>query len=162
MKKTLIAALAASAVGVAVVGSAAPADDAIKQVFAQLDRCIANNDAKCVGELFAEDATYLAPTTGAKIIKGKAEIVKVLERSLGDPNAKGAKVVHSVENVRMIGADRAIVDSAVAVTGAKPDGAADAAREAYHDVSVMVMKDGTWRCEDVRMYVVGSATPAKK
>jgi hypothetical protein len=49
MKKIMIAALVVSAV-VLVESSAAPAaDDAIKQVFAQLDQCLANSDAKCVG-----------------------------------------------------------------------------------------------------------------
>ena len=32
----------------------------------------------------------------------------------------------------------------------------------YHDVSVMVLKEGKWLCEDVRTYVAGAVPTAKK
>ncbi len=167
MKKMLIAALVVSTAAVAVESSAAPkADDAIKQVYVQLNHCFANNDAKCVGELLVEDATFVAPTGGAKIVKGKTQIVKTLQDLMGapDPGMKGAKQTHSVENVRMIGEDHAVVDSSVAVAGMKVEEgqAADAPRESYHTVAVLVLKGDKWLLEDLRSYVVQPTPPAKK
>src|SRR5438876_10500228 len=114
MKSILIAAVVVSAAAVAVENPAASkADEAIKQVFVQVDRCLADNDAKCVGELLVEDATFAEPTGGAKIIKGKAQIVTTLQELMDAPapNMKAAKRTYSVENVRMIGEDHAFVDS---------------------------------------------------
>ncbi len=163
MRSILIAAMVVSAVGVAIQSAAAPkADDAIKHVFAQLDDCIANNDAKCVGELLVEDATFVAPTAGAKIIKGKAEIVKTLQDLLkGAPNMKGAKQTHSVENVRMIGPDHAVVDAALEMKRTD-GGAGEAPRDSYHAVAVMVLKGDKWLYEDLRSYAVEAAQAAKK
>jgi uncharacterized protein (TIGR02246 family) len=166
MQKTLITALLVSTAAVAVESAAASkTDDAIKQVFIQLDRCLENNDAKCVGELLVEDATFAAPTGGAKIVKGKAQIVKSLEELMGAPapNMKGAKRTHSVENVRMIGEDHAVVDSSVEVAAKPAEGqAGDAPERPYHAVAVMVRKGDKWLFEDLRSYVVEPAPPAKK
>ena len=166
MKKTLIAAFVVSTAAVAVESfSASTADDAIKQLFAQLDRCLADDDAKCVGELFVEDATFSEPVTGAKIIKGKAQIVKSLEELMGAPapKMKGAKRTNTVQNVRMIGEDHALVDSSVDVAGMKPaEGeAADAPRGSYHSVAVMARKGDKWLFQDIRSYGVGP-TPFPK
>jgi uncharacterized protein (TIGR02246 family) len=167
MKKILIAAMVVSAGAVAVQSSAAPkADDAIKQVFVQLDSCLANNDAKCVGDLFVEDGTYAWPAGGAKITKGKAQIVKTLEELMGTPapNRKGAKQTASVENVRMIGEDHAVVDSSIAVSGVKsPERqAANAPQASYHAVAVMAVKGDKWLFEDLRSYVVTPLPPPEK
>ena len=153
MKSILIAAIAVSAAVVAVDSSAASkADEAIKQGFGRLDRCLADDDATCVGELFVEDGSFSEPASGAKVIRGKAQIVKTLK------DLKGAKRTHSVESVRMIGADHALVDCSVA--GMKAPG------DAYHAVAIMVLQGDTWLFEDLRTYVVGSsnvapAAPAK-
>jgi len=158
MKKIMIAALVVVTAAVAVESHAA-ADDAIKPVFAQLDRCLADNDAKCVGELLVEDGTFLAPTGGTKIAKGKAEIVKSLQDVMGTPapNTKSART-HSVVNVRMIGEDHAVVDASAA--GVKPaEGEAADAPKPYHTFAVMVLKGDKWLFEDLRSYVV---EPAKE
>ena len=75
MKKILIAAMLVTAPVFAAENPAAKAEDAIKAVFAQLDTCTAKNDATCLGELFADDATLTSPIGGAKLVKGKAGIV---------------------------------------------------------------------------------------
>jgi uncharacterized protein (TIGR02246 family) len=154
MKKILIAAWVVAAAAVAVESSAAPADDAIKQVFAQVDACLAKRDAKCVGALFAEDATYLAPIAGAKIVKGRAAIISTIEKSMGPADAKRPTTTHAVESVRMISETHAIVDSAIQFS-------ADAPPETYRDVSVMVLEGGKWLCQDVRFYMVGGESQAK-
>jgi uncharacterized protein (TIGR02246 family) len=163
MKKILIAALVVSTAAVAVEGFAAPnASDAIKQVFVALDRCLADNDAKCVGELLVDDATFAAPDFGSRIVKSKAQVVKTLGELMGAPapNMKGAKRTHSVENVRMIGEDHAVVDASIAVAGVKPaEGEAADAPGSYHAVAVMVLKGDKWLFEDLRSYVV---QPEKK
>jgi uncharacterized protein (TIGR02246 family) len=157
-KSILIAAMVAFAAAGAVESfAAAQANEEIKQGFAQLDRCLADNDAKCVGELFVEDATFSAPTIGNKIIKGKAQIVKTLDDMFaGAPGMKGAKRTHTVENVRMIGQDHAVVDASVAVTGMKAAEGADAAGpgHSYHAVAVMILKGDKWLFEDMRSYAV--------
>jgi len=154
MKKIMIAALVVVTAGVAVESHAA-ADDAIKPVFAQLDRCLADNDAKCVGELFVEAGTFLAPTVSTKIVKGKAQIVKTLKDLMGvpAPNLKSARM-HSVENVRMIGEDHAVVDASVAGKG---EDKAAAAGGQYHAVAVMIRVGDKWLFEDMRSYAVGTA-----
>lgn len=161
MKKILIAVLVVSTAAVAAKSFAA-SDDAIKQVFAQVDSCLAKNDAKCVGNQFVEDGTFSSPTRGAKIIKGKAEIVKTLEELLkGAPNMKGAKQTHSVENVRMIGADHAVVDCSLKMKAAEGEAAATAG-DSYHAVAVMVLKGDKWLLEDLRSYAVEAESSEKK
>jgi uncharacterized protein (TIGR02246 family) len=154
MKKILIAAWVVAAAAVAVESSAAPAEDAIKQVFAQVDACLAKRDAKCVGAFLAEDATYVAPTAGAKIVKGRPQIVATIEKSFGPADAKRPTTTHAIENVRLIGETHAIVDSAIEFS-------ADAPQETYRDVSVMVLEDGKWLCQDVRFYMVGGESRPK-
>jgi uncharacterized protein (TIGR02246 family) len=158
MKKIMIAVLVVLAAAVAVESHAA-ADDAIKQVFVELDRCLANNDARCVGELFVEAGTFLAPTSGDKIVKGKAQIVKTLKDLMGAPapNMKGVSKMHSVENVRLIDDDHAVVDASVAAR-TKPGGdQAGAPGGAYHAVAFMVRVGGKWMFEDMRSYAVTTA-----
>ncbi|MBX3026410.1 SgcJ/EcaC family oxidoreductase [bacterium] len=155
--KVLIAALAACSALVAVESSAASkADEGVKQTFAQLDKCVANNDAKCVGELMAEDATLL-PAAGGGIVKGRAAIVASVQKAMGGPapNMTGAKLTHVVENVRPIGDDRALVDCAVSVSGEERGGA-------YHAVALMVLKGDKWYFEDLRTYVVDTRPAAEK
>jgi uncharacterized protein (TIGR02246 family) len=159
MKKILIAALVASTAAVAVESYAAAGDDGVRQLFAQLDRCLAAQDAKCVGGLLADDATYLAPTAGAKIVKGNAEIVKSLEDVPAAPasNTKTART-HAVQNVRMIGESLAVVDASVA--GVKPaEDEAAASPGPYHSFAVVILKGDKWLFDDLRSYVV---EPPKK
>ncbi|MCC6848795.1 MAG: nuclear transport factor 2 family protein [Deltaproteobacteria bacterium] len=161
MKKPLIAALIASAIAVATPSLAASkADDAIKQVLAQLDRCFAASDPTCLGRLFVEDATYVAPVGDAKIIKGKARILKLLTESMGDLEKQNMKLAHSLENVRMIGEGHAVADISIKVGGQNPpqDGTGDSQHGSYRAVAVMALEGGTWLCQDLRSYVVGNTT----
>jgi len=163
MKKTLVAAMVVSAAAVAAQSFAASsASDAIKQTFVALDRCLANNDAKCVGGVMADDVTFAWPQGGSKIIKSKAQVVRTLAELMGDagPNMKGAKQTHAVENVRMIGNDHAVVDASVAIAGAKAtEGEGAASPGTYHAIAVMILKGDKWLFEDLRSYVV--EPPAK-
>jgi uncharacterized protein (TIGR02246 family) len=155
MKKILVAALVASIAMVAAESSAASqAGDAIKQVLAEFDRCFSNNDAKCVGEMFIDDATYAAPTGGAKIVKGKAEIVKALGESMAAVKKAGWTLAHTIDNVRTIGEDHAFVDTTVKISGMKVAADNPGARDSYRAVAIMVLQDGTWRCKDLRSYAI--------
>jgi uncharacterized protein (TIGR02246 family) len=164
MKNILIAAVLAFTSVVAVDSSVAQkADDAIKQTFVQIDRCTSNNDATCVGELMVDDATYLAPTLGG-IVKGKAQIVKAIEKLIGGPATaaeKRPKQTHVVESVRMIGEDHAFVDASVETAGKAP-GAGGTLTQEYHFAAVMTLKGSKWLFEDVRSYVVQEPTPPAK
>lgn len=165
MKRSLIAAIVACVVAVAVESSAAAKDDAVKQVFGRLDRCLADGDAICVGGLFVDDGTFSEPVSGAKITKGKAQIVKVLEGLLkGTPTMKGATQTHSVVNVRMIGEDHAFVDCSVGVAGMKAaDGQGSATpTDAYHAVALLVLQGDKWLFEDIRSYGIGPSVVPKK
>ena len=166
MKRIAIAGLVVAGVLVALESSAAPAaEEAIKHVFVQIDQCLANNDAKCVGELLVEDATYSEAMADAKIIKGRTQITKTLEDLMGGtPNAKGAKPTHTVENIRMVGTDHAIVDSTIQFAGMKPEGeGADAPRHKLRTLAVMVLKGDKWLFQDLRNYIVGpEPTPPKQ
>ncbi len=163
MKKTLSAALILCTVAFAAESPAASkADDAIKQVLAQLDRCFAANDPSCLGALFVDDATYAAPTGEAKILEGREPILKALTESMGALKKQNMKLTHTLANVRMIGEDHAVVDITIAVGGEKPpkDDAGNPHRDSYRAVAVMALEQGKWLCRDLRSYVIGSAQPA--
>lgn len=158
MKKIRVVALVVTACA-AIAGSAlaAQVDDAIKGVLGKLDRCFADNDGACVGALFVEDATYVAPQGDAKVIKGRAQIVKALSPAMDALHKRGGKLTHTLENVRMIDDAHALIDVTIAVRG--PNGPvqeqAGAPRDLYRGVGVMALKDGSWLCEDLRSYVIG-------
>ena len=158
MKKILVAALVVTACAVVVERvAAAQVDDAIKEVLGTLDRCFAANDAPCVGGLFAEDATYVAPQGEAKIVKGRAQILKVLAPSMEAFNKQGGKLTHALENVRMIDDSHALVDITITVRGPKGQEKEEesARRESYRGVALMDLQGGKWLCRDLRSYVIG-------
>jgi len=163
MKKILVAALALT-VGVVVVerATAAQVDDAIKGVLGTLDRCFAANDAACVGGLFAEDATYVEPQGDAKVIKGRAQILKVLGPSMEAFNKQGGKLTHALESVRMIDDAHAFVD--VTITVREPKGSegqqATPKGGTFRGVGLMVAEGGKWVCKDLRSYVIGHTAQA--
>lgn len=148
MRHVLIAVLVGSTALLAGKSSAAPiAEGPIKQTFAQLDRCVANSDAPCIGELMVDDATMVAPE-GGQLIKGRAQVVSNLKQLMSPASGGGGpKRTHSVQNVRMIGEDYAIVDCDVMRPGAKPV-------ETFHAVAVMTRKGDKWLLMDLRSYVV--------
>lgn len=165
MKRFLIAAIIASVVAIAVESSAASKEGAIKEVFGRLDRCLADNDASCVGGLFVDDGTFSEPLSGAKITKGKPQIVKNLEGLLkGAPAMKGASRTHSVVNVRMIGEDHAFVDCSVGVAGMKAAAGQGSASpsSAYHAVALVVLQGDKWLLKDIRSYGVGPSVVPNK
>jgi uncharacterized protein (TIGR02246 family) len=158
MKKILVAALVVTACAVVVERvAAAQVDDGIKQVLGTLDRCFAANDATCVGGLFAEDATYVAPQGEAKVVKGRAQIVEVLAPSMAAFNKQGGKLTHALENVRMIDDAHALVDITITVRGPKGSEKEEegARRESYRGVALMEVQGGKWVCRDLRSYVIG-------
>jgi len=160
MTKVLLVALVVSITTILESSAVWSADDAIKQVFAELDDCVGNNDAKCVGELMIDEATFAAPTLGDEIVKGKAQIVKKLQENMKapEPGMKGAKVTNAIRNVRMIGEDRAFVDTTITVAGVKaPEGAANTSAGSYQSVVLMVRKGGKWLFEDIRSYTTESS-----
>lgn len=161
MKNILITAVLALTVVAVDSAVAQKADDAIKQTFVQIDRCVANNDATCLGELMVDDATYLVPTLGA-IVKGKTQIVKAVEKLIGGPAAgeKRPKQSHVVESVRMIDEQHAFVDASVATAG-HDAGVEGAVAQKYHFVAVMKLEAGKWLFEDVRIYVMEDPTAKK-
>jgi uncharacterized protein (TIGR02246 family) len=164
MKKLAIAMMVVSAAAVAVESFAASgAEDAIKRVYAQLDVCASKSDAKCIADLFTDDGTFSEPASGGKIIKGQAQILKTLQDLMsGAPNTKGLKHTRLVENVRMIGADHALVDSSLDLKGMESAEAVPGNGPREHSVAVMILRGDKWLFEDIRSYVVGAAWPTKK
>lgn len=157
MKKILIALVVVSTALIAGESAAASkVDDGVKRTFTQLDNCIAESDAKCVGELLVDDATFFQWASGT-LLKGKAQIVKSLEAMMGPSKGKpgGAKQTHTVQNIRTIGEDHALVDCEAVGVGTKPG-------EGVHTVGVMVLKGDKWLFEDLRSYVIDTRKPAEK
>lgn len=162
MKKVLVAALvAAVCAGVVERAAAAQVDDGIKEVLATLDRCFAANDAPCVGKLFADDATFVEPQGDAKVIKGRAQILKVLAPSMEAFNKQGGKLTHALENVRMIDDTHAFIDVTITVRSPKgPEGEQATPGGAFRGVGLMVSDGGKWICQDLRSYVIGHTAQA--
>lgn len=131
------------------------AEKAIKSVVAQIDVCLNKRDAKCLGELFTEDATFGGPLERGAIVNGKAAIVRMFGNMLKDA-PEGIKQVRSVEKVRFIGEDRALVDSSVKLTNLNAE---EAGRQDWHSVMLMKSQGGNWLLEDVRFYVVVTGAP---
>ena len=129
-------------------------DDAVKAVFASIDAAFAKHDAKVFEPLFADDATFIAPMGDAKLIKGKAEIMKAHEAMFANGPMKDATAKHTVENIRWVGKDTAIVDSSVEFTGMHMDMPAGAPMPTFHALAVLTMKGGKWLLQDVRPYAI--------
>lgn len=162
MKKILVAALMVTVSAVVVErAAAAPVDDAIKGVLGTLDRCFAANDAACVGGLFADDATYVEPQGDAKVIKGRAQILKVLGPSMEAFNKRGGKLTHALEAVRVIDDAHAFIDVTITVRGPKgSEGEEATPRGAFRGVGLMVAQGGKWVCQDLRSYTIGHTAQA--
>ncbi|MFN8641308.1 MAG: nuclear transport factor 2 family protein [Candidatus Binatia bacterium] len=156
MKNFLIAALVACTALVAVESFAAPkAEDGIKQTFAQLDRCVANDDAACMGELMADDATLVLPE-GGQMIRGRSQIVTSIKNLIGSaPGGGGGKASNTVESVRMIGEDHALVDSVVSGPGGKKG-------VTYYVVALVTRKGDRWVFQDIRQYVVDTRPASER
>lgn len=163
MKKILVAALVVTVCAVVVErAAAAQVDDAIKGVLGTLDRCFAANDAACVGGLFADDATYVEPQGDAKVIKGRAQILKVLAPSMEAFNKRGGKLTHALESVRMIDDAHAFIDVTITVRGPKgSEGEEAAPRGSFRGVGLMVVEGGKWICQDLRSYTIGHTAQAQ-
>jgi len=137
-------------------GASPSAEAAIKAAVGRIDTCVGNQDMKCLGELFADDATFGGPENGGKLITGKPAILRTFEKMKGS-GTDGVKQVRTVERVRLIGTDRALVDTSVKLSGAKDLG--DGVSQAWHAVMLVRLEDGKWLLEDVRSYVVVTGSP---
>jgi hypothetical protein len=75
---------------------------------------------------------------------------------------KGVTKMHSVENVRMIGDDHAVVDATIGAKMKPGEDKAGAPGGAYHAVAVMVRRGDKWEFEDMRSYTVAAAEALQK
>jgi uncharacterized protein (TIGR02246 family) len=138
--------------------AAAKGDDAIKAVMVSLDAAITKHDAKALSELFVEDGTFVSPMGDAKLVKGRADIMKAHEGWFAANPAVSTK--HTVENIRWIGKDAAMVDCSAEMTGMKMDMPAGAPMPIFHAVALLQMKNGKWLIADARPYSVMPMAPA--
>ncbi len=140
---------------------AAKGDDAVKAVFEKIDMAFAKHDVKLFAEVFAEDATFVGPMGDAKVVKGRAEIMKYHEHMMMEPAMKDATAKHTVENVRWLSKTEAFVDASVVFTGMKMDNMpAGAPMPVWHAVALVTSKGGKWMISDVRPYMVMPAPVA--
>lgn len=153
MREILIAAIMLAAPAFAAEGS--NAEGAIRAVVAKIDTCLASKDTKCLDELFADDATFGGPDDGGKLITGKAAILRSLGEMMKDPGTQDVKQVRTVDRVRLIGTNRALVDSSV--TGVKE--MEGDVRQAWHALMSLRLDGDKWLLEDVRSYVVVTGPP---
>jgi len=153
MRKILIAA-------VLLVAPAYAADNpeaAIKAAVLRIDTCVANKDMKCLGELFADDATFGGPDNAGKLLTGKSAILASFDKRMKESAMDGVKQVRTVEKLRLMGNDRALVDTSVKLSGAKDLGEGEG--QAWHAVMSVRLEGGKWLLEDVRSYVVVTGQP---
>jgi uncharacterized protein (TIGR02246 family) len=154
MKRIVIAVMLVAAPAFAAENPAPKAEEAIKAAFSQFDTCVAKAEPKCVGDFFADDATLAGLTGSATVVKGKAEITNALRATINEPFMKGVK--RSVQNVRMIGQDHALVDGSVKIATAKaPEGAG----QTWHFTALMTLKSGKWLVQDIRSFVLEPVQP---
>lgn len=157
MKKILVAVLFAAAPAFAAQNQGpAKVEEAIKALLAQIDTCIANKDATCLGESFTNDVTFTSPAlvdamNVPKIYKGKAAVIKAFEGLMKD---QPMKMKHLVQNVHVINADRVFVDTSVDLSGMKMKSPGN-----YYFVGSVVRENGKWLIEDMRSYSVIFPTP---
>ena len=134
-------------------------DDAVKAAVAGIDTAIAKHDAKAVADLFADDATFVAPMGDGKVIKGKADVQKAHEGMFAT-DGKDMTTKHTVENIRWIGKDHALVDCSVEMTGMHMDMPAGAPMPTFHATVLLVSKGGKWLVSDARPYSIMPMKPA--
>jgi len=160
MKKILIAALLIATPVFAAEKAAPKSEDAIRTVFAQFLDCIGKKDLKCIGDLCADDVTFVSPRGDGRIVRGKTGTVRGFEELL-PKGAEGAdlKIKHTVQNVRLIDSDHALCESSTADTPSSPkEGTVKEPDQVWFTTAIMVLKGGKWLFEDLRTYVVNPKT----
>jgi len=123
-------------------GHASAADEqAIRQLYTSYDEIWAKADAKAMAQFWAEDAYHVEPD--GRVVTGRAAMEKELaDRFAGD--LKGTRSKQSLDGIRFITPDVAVVDASYEVTGAKDaEGKALPPMQGRY-VDIWVKKGGRW------------------
>jgi uncharacterized protein (TIGR02246 family) len=115
---------------------------AIQALYASYDAAWNKGDVKAMGALWAEDADHVEPD--GRMVAGRA----ALERDLAARFAtdlSGTRSVQTVEGVRLIKPDVAVVDAAYEVTGARDaEGKALPPLQGRY-VDIWIRRGNTWQ-----------------
>jgi len=87
---------------------------AIRSLYVRYDAAWNKGDAKAMGALWAEDADHVEPD--GRTVRGRAALEKELATRFAT-DLRGTRSVQTVEAVRLVKPDVAVVDAAYEVTG---------------------------------------------
>jgi len=121
--------------------AASVAESAIKEHFKDFDQTWAKHDAKAVAAFYTEKADIV--TEAGQTFSGRDGIEQALSNGF-DNSLKDSTLTITVQKVRLIKPDVALVDSDVQIK----QGDADA--NLLHLVSILVKQDGKWMTETSR------------
>ena len=136
-------------------------DQAINKLVTDFSQAWTKADAKAMAALWTEDADLINPMNVRA--NGRAEIEKIFERETGQI-FKGSTMQMSVEKIRWIGADYALVDVQADVQNFTDPSGKKVPSMKHHVALVTQEKDGNWSILSGRPYVFMPAPkePAKK
>ena len=117
-------------------------EEAIRRLYADYDAAWNAGDAKRLVMVWAEDADHVEPD--GTPIKGRAAIEESLARRLA-AELKGSQSKQTVESVRFIKPDVAIVDANYEVTGMPHAAGAPGSTLHGRYVDIWVKQKGKWR-----------------
>lgn len=120
-------------------------DREIRAIEADYDAAWARADAAALAAAFVEDAVVINPR--GQVANGRAQFEAVMTAMLAGPFA-GSIHASTVERVRFVSQDVAVVDGTARITGAR--GEASPITHPFTDI--FVKRDGRWMITDVRAY----------
>lgn len=127
-------------------------DAAVRDVVKRYVDAREARDAKALAELFTDDADQLV--SSGEWRKGRDQVVK---GGLASSAASSGKRTISVQSVRFVGKDVAIVDGPYEIVGA----AAGGENRKMWTAFVMTRGAGGWRISAIRNMLPAAAAPAK-
>lgn len=117
------------------------------------------HDAKLMASFFVADGDLINPF--GRHAKGTAEIEKLFSEEQSGPMA-GTTYSGTIESIRYLGENAAIVDVAGEITGMKGPGGAAAAPFKHHVTWIAEKKHGKWVAAGARAFVAMPAPTAGK
>ncbi|MBN8740635.1 MAG: hypothetical protein BGP24_15110 [Lysobacterales bacterium 69-70] len=157
MRRLLLAAAAATLAHAAVAAPPGDADRAaLEKVAADLDAVWDAGDTAAVAAFYAADGSLRMD--GRAFVQGRDAIRRYFDETMARRPA-GARHVTTVQNIDMLTPDLAFVDTHARIERERTPGERDVLAD-FHNQTVAVRADGTWRFRIVRSERMVAAKPA--
>ena len=143
-RASILAAAALVAVSLSAVHAASRSEDeaAIRQLYVNYDAAWNAADAHGLAQLWADDADHMEPD--GRIIRGRAAVQQLFtDRFAAD--LKGTRSQQTIESVRFVTPDVAVVDASYEVTGMHPSDGTDLPAIHGRYVDIWLKHAGKWR-----------------